>query len=163
MDIILHCSQSKYGNASIITQWHTRRGWRTCGYHFVILNGWLDSKCYNYNWDGLLETGRPLSDNNTLDVLEYGAHTKGYNKESVGVCLIGESGNFTNSQLHTMNYLYETLEKQFKGVTLKQHSDLDSRKPFCAGLAERELKFIRLGFQCQYSKVDLNKGEDKWI
>ena len=40
MEIILHCSDSEFGNAAIITKWHALpkpngRGWSNIGYHYV--------------------------------------------------------------------------------------------------------------------------------
>lgn len=70
--IILHCSATKPGqdvNAETIRAWHLARGWSDIGYHYVIL------------LDGVIETGRPL------DVM--GAHVKGQNRDSVGICYIG--------------------------------------------------------------------------
>ena len=71
--IILHCSATKEGqdfSAATIRGWHVNgRGWRDIGYHWVI------------RLDGSIEVGRPLD--------EKGAHTKGHNKDSVGVCYIG--------------------------------------------------------------------------
>ena len=71
--IILHCSATKEGqdfSAATIRGWHVNgRGWRDIGYHWVI------------RLDGSIEVGRPLH--------EKGAHTKGHNKDSVGVCYIG--------------------------------------------------------------------------
>lgn len=71
--IILHCSATKEGqdfSAATIRQWHVKgNGWRDIGYHWVI------------RLDGSIEVGRPLD--------EAGAHTKGHNKDSVGVCYIG--------------------------------------------------------------------------
>lgn len=70
--IILHCSATnpeQRVNAAIIDGWHKSRGWRGIGYHFVILP------------DGTIESGRPLD--------EVGAHCKGHNQASVGICYVG--------------------------------------------------------------------------
>jgi len=71
--IILHCSATKEGqdfSAATIRGWHVNgRGWSDIGYHWVI------------RLDGSIEVGRPLD--------RSGAHTKGHNKDSVGVCYIG--------------------------------------------------------------------------
>ena len=71
--IILHCSATKEGqdfSADTIRGWHVNgRGWSDIGYHWVI------------RLDGSIEVGRPLE--------KSGAHTKGHNKDSVGVCYIG--------------------------------------------------------------------------
>ena len=54
--IVVHCSDSAWGSAKVIDQWHRDRGWRMIGYHYVINNGHQSSKAkYNPEKDGLLE------------------------------------------------------------------------------------------------------------
>lgn len=90
--IILHCSDSEFGNVDLIDQWHRQRGWNGIGYHYVITNGVLKSgDKYTSFHDGLVQTGRDI---NTI-----GAHCKGYNKDSIGICLIGKH-TFTAKQLY---------------------------------------------------------------
>jgi hypothetical protein len=146
--IILHCSDSSFGNAALISKWHSLpskeviqngkrylgRGWSGIGYHYVILNGWIASNIYNPKFNGLYETGRPLDDDPVISGNEMGAHVKGYNARSVGVCLIGKSGQFTQDQLNTSLTLVYDLENQFGSIEVLQHSDLDQNKAFCAGL-----------------------------
>ncbi len=79
--IIIHCSASDFGSAALIDRWHRERGWRMIGYHYVILNGYRKKDRYSKDDDGLIETGRPIE--------EIGAHCKGQNRTSIGVCLIG--------------------------------------------------------------------------
>lgn len=70
--IIIHCSATKEGQdfkAKDIDQWHKQRGYNKIGYHYVI------------DLDGTVETGRPEN--------EVGAHCKGYNSNSIGICYIG--------------------------------------------------------------------------
>ena len=38
--ITIHCSDSEWGNADVIDEWHKKRGWDGIGYHYVILNGY---------------------------------------------------------------------------------------------------------------------------
>ena len=71
-EIILHCSATREGKAftvSDIDRWHRERGWKGCGYHYVI------------TLDGKVEQGRPEQ--------VAGAHCTGRNSESIGVCYIG--------------------------------------------------------------------------
>tara|TARA_R110002020_G_C15984087_1_gene748701 strand:- start:224 stop:652 length:429 start_codon:yes stop_codon:yes gene_type:complete len=71
-EIIIHCSATREGqniDAETIDEWHKARGWRGIGYHYVVL------------LDGLIEYGRPVND--------VGAHCKGHNSNSIGVCYIG--------------------------------------------------------------------------
>lgn len=143
--VIFHCSDSTFGNAALISRWHSLpkpngRGWSGIGYHYVILNGWLSSKLFNIHFDGYLETGRALNDDPFVSKTEMGAHVKGYNSGTVGICLIGKSGNFTDSQLNTALAIGYALEKQFANVEFVQHSDLDKAKPYCAGLDMERFK-----------------------
>ena len=70
--IILHCSATEEGkecSVDTIRDWHMSRGWDDIGYHYIIYA------------DGTINRGRDI------DVI--GAHTKGQNKSSVGICYIG--------------------------------------------------------------------------
>ena len=124
-DIILHCSKSEYGNTALITKWHIDRGFWNCGYHLIILNGKISSTFDNLKFlNGHIETGRPLN--------EDGAHVKGFNN-NIGICLIGNSGEFTSQQIETCHNIIKTLKQKYNIGKVKQHSDYDSNKSFCAG------------------------------
>ena len=78
--LVVHCSDTdnrKNINAADIHKMHLNFGWDGIGYHKVICRS------------GEIESGRP----------EYwiGAHVKGKNDISLGVCLIGRN-NFTHQQ-----------------------------------------------------------------
>lgn len=89
--IIVHCSASSFGNVAIIDRWHKERGWKGCGYHYVITNGVATKRQpYDPEYDGLIQKGREWK--------ETGAHCKGHNHDSVGICLIGRH-HFTAKQL----------------------------------------------------------------
>ena len=80
--IVIHCSDSEWGGVADIDRWHKERGWDGCGYHFVITNGVTKAHDdYKPEADGLIQNGR--------DVEKPGAHVRGHNKYSVGICLIG--------------------------------------------------------------------------
>lgn len=149
MKIVIHCSDSTWGNAAIISKWHVLpppngRGWSNIGYHYIILNGKLSPKADNPYFDGYVETGRPLDNNNLLESFEYGAHVKGLNTKSIGVCLIGESGKFTDNQLKELEQLLLLLRQQFGKLEISQHSDWDKNKPFCAGLSKEFIRELQL-------------------
>jgi len=80
--IILHCSDSDFGDAATIDRWHRERGWDGIGYHYVILNGQIASDVFLDSKVGAVEEGRPVSQD--------GAHCRGYNKTSIGICMIGK-------------------------------------------------------------------------
>lgn len=82
--IIVHCSVSNFGDAEIIDRWHKERNWKKIGYHYVILNGYRKrfSGVYLEKSElGLIEMGRKEK--------EAGAHVKGMNEDTIGICLIG--------------------------------------------------------------------------
>jgi len=84
--IIIHHSYSMWGSAKVIDKWHKQRGWKGIGYHYVICNGYLSYRAwaqnrYNVKHDGLIQTGRPVE--------RVGAHCKGKNRTSIGICIIG--------------------------------------------------------------------------
>ena len=71
--LIVHCSATREGqhiSIDTIKDWHVNgRGWKDVGYHYVIY------------LDGRIKKGREDS--------VQGAHTKGHNKNSLGICYIG--------------------------------------------------------------------------
>jgi len=134
VNVILHCSASSFGNAALIAKWHLERKWSGIGYHYVILNGWIASGIYNSKFNGHIETGRPLDNDPFVKGKEVGAHVKGFNNNSAGICIIGQSGSFTDEQMNSVLKCVYILEQQFKDIQIYQHSDFDSKKPDCAGL-----------------------------
>ena len=70
--IILHCTDTPPNmkvDISVVREWHLERGFNDIGYHFLIRK------------DGSIEHGRSLT--------TVGAHTKGQNSNSIGVCYEG--------------------------------------------------------------------------
>jgi hypothetical protein len=148
MDVILHCSDSNFGNAVMIDTWHATRGFKNAqgihiGYHYVILNGQLTATKYHRRFDGSIETGRALDDDDQFEFDETAAATLGANN-CVQICLIGKSGKFTSAQIVTLlNILLPMLRGQYHEITVKQHSDYDPvRKPFCAGFTPIQMKLF---------------------
>jgi len=70
--IVIHCSATKpdhHVRLADIRRWHKAKGWADVGYHFIVLP------------DGTIEEGR--------EITRQGAHTKGQNVGSIGICYIG--------------------------------------------------------------------------
>ena len=122
--IILHCSATKPGvkvSAERIKRWHIGRNFRTIGYHFVIQP------------NGLLEMGRPIN--------EVGAHCKGFNKTSVGICYIGgldAQGNacntMTDEQVYTLAAICSAIcYVSCKYVPLHGHREFNNTGKECPG------------------------------
>ena len=118
--VVIHCSYSEYGNAALIDGWHRQRGWEGIGYHYVLLNGYPDADSHRLRrpcfWlDGVVETGRPLE--------VVGAHTRGHNRNSVGICLIGRE-QFTQQQFETLTRLIGELRVGRPRLRLAGHYEL---------------------------------------
>ncbi len=101
--IIIHCSDSKFGNAQTIEDWHKQRNWSDIGYHFVILNGQIENNTYLDFMDGMIESGRDIDKN--------GAHARGYNNY-IGICLIGID-TFTDNQFRSLANMIKWLMRKF--------------------------------------------------
>ena len=116
--LVVHCSDSGFGNAFLVDEWHKERGFRMIGYHYVILNGFPSSiqlrNKQRWNFlDGSIECGRNLDADPYLEKEEVGAHAYGFNRESVGICLIGKDGNFTPRQFYALRVLLNELRQCF--------------------------------------------------
>ena len=84
--IIYHHAAANGFTAESIHESHKKKGWGGIGYHYYIRK------------DGTIYSGRPET--------AEGAHTKGKNKESIGICL---EGNFEEDRLslEQLESLYE--------------------------------------------------------
>ena len=111
--IIVHCSATKAGQdftVADIDHWHRQRGFNGIGYHYVI------------RLDGKLEKGR--------DVALAGAHCKGWNERSVGICYIGgldENGRpadtRTNAQKRVLYQIIMDLQRDYNILQVLGHRD----------------------------------------
>ncbi|WP_195408672.1 N-acetylmuramoyl-L-alanine amidase [Bacteroides congonensis] len=111
--IIVHCSATKAGQdftATDIDRWHRERGFNGIGYHYVI------------RLDGKLEKGR--------DVALPGAHCKGWNEQSIGICYIGgldENGRpadtRTNAQKRVLYQIIMDLQREYNILQVLGHRD----------------------------------------
>ncbi len=142
--IIIHCSDSSFGDASIVKKWHTLpkmpaevaakirtgtlpkseaakygNGWSDTGYHFIVLNGYRKGRVYRPEDDGLLEKGRPW--------YIPGAHCRGENETSIGICLIGKR-TFTAKQLYLALPEIIKMVGSFNTIEVYGHYEFDSHK-----------------------------------
>lgn len=121
--IIIHCSATPPDldiGAAEIRAWHTAPGWQGApngwsdiGYHFVIRR------------DGLVEPGRPVE--------RVGAHVKGHNADSIGICLVGgvdaagrAQGNFTLVQWGALQALTTGLAAEH-GASVHGHNEFAAK------------------------------------
>ncbi len=113
---VIHCADTPSTmdiGAKEIDEWHRAKGWSAIGYHFVIQR------------DGSIDKGRDLdNDNDVFD--EIGAHAKGYNRNSIGVCLVGGMGgfNFTSKQMDTLSVLIDDVNHMYPDIEWLGHCDL---------------------------------------
>lgn len=106
--IIVHCSDSEFGNVAMIREWHLARGWLDIGYHKVIENGHPSKLLVDLARDGRVTDGRKLDADNFIRPDEVGAHALGYNARSIGICLIGVK-DFTSNQIQSARHLVYSL------------------------------------------------------
>ena len=120
--IIVHCAATLPRldiGVDEIRKWHTEeRGWSDIGYHVVIRR------------DGTVEEGRPLA--------RPGAHAKGENHSSIGVCYVGgvsETGapedNRTADQSVALFKVIQEFQEQFPGAAVLGHRDLKGVTKAC--------------------------------
>jgi len=122
-EIVIHISASKFGNAERIREWHVNgNGWRDIGYHYVINNGYVfkDDEYEERVADGFIEKGRP-------DAVA-GAHVKGHNRFTIGICLVGSNGKYTTRQIDALFALLKGLMIQYdlKPENVKGHYEYDT-------------------------------------
>jgi N-acetylmuramoyl-L-alanine amidase len=111
--LVVHCSDTENNaifNTSDIHCMHLNFGWDGIGYHKVILR------------TGKIENGRP----------EYwiGAHVKGVNKESLGVCLMGRD-KFTKRQFISLERLLIKWRKIYPNAKIVGHRDIGNTQKTC--------------------------------
>jgi N-acetylmuramoyl-L-alanine amidase len=141
--IIIHCSATPPDmdvGVKEIDQWHRQRGFNKIGYHFVIRR------------NGKTETGRTLN--------EVGAHAKGHNAKSIGICLVGgcrrEGGkllaenNFTPEQFTELESLLNELLASYPGVKIIGHRDVERGKE-CPSFSVRDWLAKRLSILKEFT------------
>lgn len=120
-EIIVHCSATKEGRdytVADIDKWHKRNGWEGIGYHFVVYR------------DGTIHSGRPVE--------RAGAHCRGHNANSIGVCYIGgldAAGNAkdtrTAEQCKSLRVLINRLLEKYPKATVHGHCEFAAKACPC--------------------------------
>jgi hypothetical protein len=122
--LVIHCSDSLWGDRTEITKWHKERGWKDIGYNGVILNGLVShNSIYDKYKDGSFEVGRGLDLDKLVDPEEVGAHSLGYNTNSIGVCLIGKN-KFTFNQFNTLLSFVRLFKAINLNIKIKGHYEM---------------------------------------
>jgi len=111
--IVVHHAQAKTCTVQDIDQWHKNNGWSGIGYAFLIKK------------DGTIYRGRPE--------WAQGAHCKGYNHNSIGICLEGDftTENPTSLQLASLVELSRYLISLYPNARIVRHKDLNDTE--CPG------------------------------
>lgn len=112
--IVLHCSATPPDvnlTAQDLEREHRRRGFDGCGYHYYVRR------------DGQICSMRPVE--------KAGAHVRGYNANSIGVCYEGgldaqgrPADTRTPEQRHSLRVLIRVLLKDYPGCRVVGHRDL---------------------------------------
>lgn len=120
-EIIVHCTATKplaHINVNDVRRWHRERGFSDIGYHYLILV------------DGTIEVGRPLH--------IAGAHCKGHNAHSIGVCYVGglnakgkPADTRTPAQREAMRNLLTSLRSRFPEAIIHGHRDFAAKACPC--------------------------------
>ena len=111
--IVWHCSATApKHNTKLedIRRWHKEKGWSDVGYHFVIER------------DGKIRAGRHPD--------SVGAHVRGHNHNSIGICLVGglddygnAADNFSTAQKFAARHLGYVLQIMYPGASHRGHRD----------------------------------------
>lgn len=121
--VVVHHSATEDGSAADFRVLHRlARGWNDVGYHYVIGNGTRSP-------DGCIEQGRPDD--------RRGAHARGANHFSLGVCLVG---NFmkthpTGCQMRSLGVLLNRIMKSrgIPGAGIMLHREVRGSSTECPG------------------------------
>ena len=111
--IVIHCSDSQDSldiTSKDIKSWHLQRGFTDIGYHYVIRRS------------GVVERGRGDD--------EIGAHVKGHNSDSIGICWVGRK-DISPEQLKSLKALVKGLCFKYNLDPTEHvlgHYELDSGK-----------------------------------
>ncbi|MEE2860873.1 MAG: N-acetylmuramoyl-L-alanine amidase [Pseudomonadota bacterium] len=120
-EIIVHCAATQPDwmagrplaeKVAEIRRWHTAKGWRDIGYHWII------------DRDGKVLPGRTET--------EIGAHTVGKNSGTIGICLLGGHGssetdafleNFTQQQDSTLRQMIDAISLRTAITRISGHNE----------------------------------------
>ena len=119
---IIHCSATPEGrevSRAELKQWHLKRGFVDIGYHYIV------------HQNGRVEVGRPLE--------QIGAHCRGHNARSIGICYIGgvatdgrtPKDTRTAAQRAALRALVTLLHYRFPQATVHGHNEFAAKACPC--------------------------------
>lgn len=122
--IVIHHSASPLSTTlEDIDSWHRKKKWAGCGYHLVCES------------DGTMRLGRPVG--------KVGAHVRGYNLNSIGICLVGNNtwpnDGWTQPQIASLCEMLRSLSILFPEAEVLGHRDMKGTATECPGLDVRAL------------------------
>ena len=118
-EIIVHCSATREGQdipVETIKDWHVNsRGWSDIGYHFYI------------DINGNINKGR--------DIAKIGAHCKGHNRYSIGLCYCGgveadgktPKDTRTSEQRKALVAVIRTLKAMYPEAIVYSHNEFANK------------------------------------
>ena len=117
-EIIIHCSATREGqqiSVDTIRDWHLAKGWNNIGYHFYI------------DLDGTINKGR--------DIDKMGAHCKGHNRNSIGICYCGgvetdgktPKDTRTQKQKDSLLNVLKTLKAMYPEAVIYSHNEFANK------------------------------------
>ena len=119
--LIIHCSATKENQSftlQVLETSHRKRGFNGIGYHYYIRQS------------GEVLNTRPLS--------QTGAHAKGYNRNSIGICYEGgldirgqPADTRTTEQKETLRRLMQRLKEDYPNAKVVGHRDLPGVNKEC--------------------------------
>lgn len=121
--IVIHCADTMPSmdiGVDEIRRWHMLYNqWSDVGYHFVVRR------------DGTIEEGR--------DITRIGAHVKGFNNHSIGICWVGGANEETKdpednrslAQKVTLRKLVDRMLGAFPDAVLMGHNDFPGVNKAC--------------------------------
>ena len=107
-EIILHHAEAKSASVEEVNRWHLERGWTGIGYHYYIRK------------DGRIYRGRPE--------WAVGAHAKGHNDKSIGICCEGAymTETMPEAQFDALVGLVREEMAKYPGAKVLRHRDVNS-------------------------------------
>lgn len=132
--VVHHAAAPRSTTVEQIRDWHTGKSWRDIGYHWLITQpGEVAS----------LHMGRKHDLDDEWEPWEYGAHAKGHNSHSIGICLVG---NYDEEEVppETLEVLHGwlvalCLRWGLTSEAIRSHGELTGAATACPG------RFVDMG------------------
>ena len=130
--IIIHCSDTPSSmevTTDMLHQWHVvENGWSAIGYAYLIDRNADIHKCRDLDGDGDVED-------------EIGAHTRGFNRGSVAICIAGR-GEYTKAQFDSLRYLISGISSRhgIRQEGIQGHNHYDKSKSCPCFDVQKKLK-----------------------